>query len=60
MKLGGKRFSHWDWGRYSAQKNTVGKSGIAPKQNAFKFNITPHKQIFIVIFIFIFFWQEDT
>jgi hypothetical protein len=25
MKLG-KNFSHWDWGRYSAQENTVGKS----------------------------------
>jgi hypothetical protein len=28
MKLGGGGggISHWDWGRYSAQKNTVGKS----------------------------------
>jgi hypothetical protein len=30
-------------------------SGIAPKQNAFKFKITPHKQKSIVK---TFFWQE--
>jgi hypothetical protein len=30
-------------------------SGIAPKQNAFKFKIAPHKQKSIVDF----FWQED-
>jgi outer membrane biogenesis lipoprotein LolB len=30
-------------------------SGIAPKQNAFKFKISPHKQKSIVNF----FWQED-
>jgi hypothetical protein len=23
-KIGEKTFSHWDWGRYLAQKNTVG------------------------------------
>jgi hypothetical protein len=26
IKMGKKHFSHWDWGRNSAQKNTVGKS----------------------------------
>ena len=30
-------------------------SGIAPKQNAFKFNIAPHKQKSIVQIV----WQED-
>jgi hypothetical protein len=30
-------------------------SGIAPKQNAFKFKIAPHNQKSIVLF----FWQED-
>jgi hypothetical protein len=30
-------------------------SGIAPKQNAFKFKIAPHKQNAIVKFV----WQKD-
>ena len=31
-------------------------SGIAPKQNVFKFKIAPHQQKFIVNFVY---WQED-
>ena len=36
--------------------NSIIMSGIAPKQNAFKFKIAPHKQKFTVK---MFFWPED-
>ena len=43
-------------GRPTQAENSIIMSGIAPKQNAFKFKIAPHKQKSIVKKII---WQED-